>query len=209
MTNPIDLTKPIAPVVITMVDIPAGSFLMGSPENEDGRFSDEEPQHEVRLKAYRLSATPITQSQWREVALWNPLPGESWGCELDPDPSAFKDDNLPVTNVSWHDAMEFCSRISQRTGRKISLPSEARWEHACRAGTTTAYSTGDDLTTDQANFDGRSTGGQYIGQPTDVYKYPPNPWGLHDMHGNVFEWCLDDWHKSYHGAPADGSAWID
>jgi formylglycine-generating enzyme required for sulfatase activity len=195
--------------LIPMVSIPAGSFLMGSPEGEVGRSEIEGPQHEVTLAAFWMARTPITQAQWREVASW-----QKQERDLDPDPSRFKGDNRPVERVSWLDAIEFCNRLSQRTGKNYTLPSEAQWEYACRAGTTTPFNFGLTINTEAANYDGNYTYGQgergtYREQTTDVASFPANPWGLYDMHGNVWEWCLDKWRDSYEGAPADGSAWED
>jgi formylglycine-generating enzyme required for sulfatase activity len=192
-----------------MVSIPAGSFLMGSPEGEIGRSEIEGPQHEVTLAAFWMARTPITQAQWREVASW-----QKQERDLDPDPSRFKGDNRPVERVSWLDAIEFCNRLSQRTGKNYTLPSEAQWEYACRAGTTTPFYFGPTISTDVANYDGNYVYGQggrgaYREQTTDVASFPANPWGLYDMHGNVWEWCLDKWHNSYEGAPTDGSAWME
>ena len=182
--------------LIPLALIPAGSFLMGSPANEPGRLNAEGPQHEVTLGAFFMAKTPITQAQWREVAGW-----EKVEHDLNPDPSHFKGDNRPVEQVSWFDAQEFCSRLSQRTGRTYTLPSESQWEYACRAGTTTPYAFGATLSKRQANLSSSET--------TEVGRFPANAWGLHDMHGNVWEWCLDEWHKSYEGAPTDGSAWME
>jgi formylglycine-generating enzyme required for sulfatase activity len=196
---------------LDMVEIPAGKFLMGSAPEEEGRFSDEGPQHEVSLSAFLLSRTPITQAQWRAVASFPRV-----NQYLDPDPSFFKGDDRPVEQVSWLEAMEFCARLSQHSGRNYILPSESQWEYACRAGTTTRFSTGDTITTDQANFDGTYVPvdsdqevGDYRGETTPVGMFPANAWGMQDMHGNVWEWCLDHWHQSYEGAPTDGSAWVE
>jgi formylglycine-generating enzyme required for sulfatase activity len=219
-------------LALTLVEIPAGSFLMGSPPEEPERLGDEGPQHEVKLASFFISQTPITQAQWREVAGWQPMPAERWGQDLNPDPSHFYNregqaegefrlfeaeantDNRPVENVSWLDAMEFCNRLSQRTGRTYSLPSEAQWEYACRAGTTTPFHFGDMISPELANYRGDvayADGPQevYREQTTPVGMFPANAWGLHDMHANVWEWCLDEWHESYEGAPTDGRAWVD
>jgi formylglycine-generating enzyme required for sulfatase activity len=189
-------TTPAADL-IPMVKIPAGSFLMGSPENEPDRIDDEGPQHKVTLSAFLMSQTPITQAQWRVVAAF--LPTQQ--LDLDPDPSCFKGDKRPVEQVSWDEAMEFCNRLSRHTGRCYTLPSEAQWEYACRAGTTTPFYCGATLTPGLANFNSR--------QSIDVASFPANLWGLHDMHGNLWEWCLDEWHDNYNEAPTDGSAWGD
>lgn len=186
-------------VAISMLPIPAGSFLMGSPESEPGRFGDEGPQHEVTLGAFWMAQTPITQAQWRTVAGWPKVERD-----LESDPSRFKGANRPVEQVNWHDAQEFCRRLSQRCGRTYTLPSEAQWEYTCRAGSTTPFHffhCGATLTPDLANCSGSET--------TDVAQFPANDWGLHDMHGNVWEWCQDEWHGNYEGAPNDGSAWED
>jgi formylglycine-generating enzyme required for sulfatase activity len=220
------------PLSLTLIEIPAGSFLMGSPPEEPGRSDDEGPQHEVKLASFFMSHTPITQAQWREVAGWQPLPAERWGQDLNPDPSHFYNregqaegevrlfeaeantDNRPVENVSWLDAREFCNRLSQRTGRTYSLPSEAQWEYACRAGTTTPFHFGDTISPELANYRGDvayadGPQGVYREQTTPVAMFPANAWGLHDMHANAWEWCLDEWHESYEGAPTDGRAWVD
>jgi formylglycine-generating enzyme required for sulfatase activity len=203
------------------VEIPAGSFLMGSPASEEG--SDAEvPQHEVRLKRFFLARTPITQAQWREVAGWEPMKGHKpWLRKLDPDPvsnlyeaNRFLGDQRPVVNVNWFEATEFCFRLSQRSGKKYTLPSESQWEYACRAGTTTPFHYGETLSAEQANYDstvtyGRGRQGKSRGQTTVVGSFAANPWGLHDMHGNVWEWCADHWHRSYSGAPLDGAPWLD
>jgi formylglycine-generating enzyme required for sulfatase activity len=183
---------------IAMVKIPAGNFLMGSPTSEESHFTSESPQHEVNLGSFWMSQTPITQAQWVSV--------------MGANPSHFKGNDLPVEQVSWHDAMEFCRRLSEQTGHIYTLPSEAQWEYACRAGTTTPFYFGNTITPDQANYDGNYTynggpRGEYRRQTTPVGMFPPNDWGLYDMHGNVWEWCLDTWHPNYEGAPADGSAW--
>ena len=211
---------------LTMVRIPAGSFQMGSAEQEPGRYANEGPVHEVTLAEFLIGQTPITQAQWRTVAGWQERPGERWGRELNPEPAKFKGeqarllagemntDGRPVERVSWEDAIEFCSRLSQRTGPNYTLPSEAQWEYACRAGTTSPYAFGSAITAELATL---RLGAGLVDDPltadaqqtTSARLHPANAWGLHAMHGNVGEWCRDHWHDSYHGAPADGTPWID
>jgi eukaryotic-like serine/threonine-protein kinase len=130
---------------------------------------------------------PITQSQYQAVMGYNP--------------SGFQEDgaNRPVEKVSWEDAIAFCEKLSQKTQRTYRLPSEAEWEYACRAGTTTPFYCGKTITTDLANCDEGAT--------TAVGSFPPNAFGLFDIHGNVWEWCADHWHPNYQGAPTDGSSW--
>ena len=220
------------PLTLTLIEIPAGSFLMGSPPEEPERSDDEGPQHEVKLASFFMSHTPITQAQWREVAGWQPLPAERWGRDLNPDPFHFYNregqaegevrlfeaeaitDNRPVEQVSWLDAMEFCNRLSQRTGRTYTLPSESQWEYSCRAETVTPFHFGDTISPELANYRGDfayTDGPQGVNreQTTPVGMFPANGWGLHDMHGNVWEWCQDEWHDRTEGAPTDGRAWVD
>jgi formylglycine-generating enzyme required for sulfatase activity len=197
---------------LDMVLIPAGRFEMGSPEDELERQNDEGPQHTVTVPAFFMGRTPITQAQWRKVAKFPKVK-----IELKEKPSRFKGDNRPVEQVSWDDATEFCVRLSRHTQREYRLPSEAEWEYACRAGTTTAFHFGETISTDLAIYCGtreeygaygRGEKGIYREKTTDVGSFPPNQFGLHDMHGNVWEWCMDDWHDNYQGAPNDGSAWL-
>ena len=195
-------------VALTLVKIPAGSFLMGSPEDEPERLEREGPQHEVTLGSFFMAQTPITQAQWRAVAGWQKV-----GRDLEPDPSRFKGANRPVEQVSWFDALEFCRRLNERTGQRYGLPSEAQWEYACRAGSTTPFHFGAMLTTELANYDGdycygNGPKGSYRKQTIDVASFPANGWGLHDMHGNVREWCEDHWHDSYNFAPGDDQPWL-
>ncbi len=195
-------------VELPMVKIAAGSFLMGSPEGEPERFDDEGPQREVKLGAFSMAQTPITQAQWLAVAAWPKLERD-----LKPDPSKFKGPNRPVERVSWLDAQEFCRRLSQRTGQSYGIPSEAQWEYACRAGSTTPFHFGASLTPELANYDGNNC---YVNGPkgpnreqtTEVASFPANGWGLHDMHGNVWEWCADHWHDSYNFAPDHDQPWL-
>uniref|UniRef100_UPI0008F9BAF0 bifunctional serine/threonine-protein kinase/formylglycine-generating enzyme family protein n=1 Tax=Geitlerinema sp. PCC 9228 TaxID=111611 RepID=UPI0008F9BAF0 len=196
-------------IELEMVYIPSGTFTMGAPESEERNYDDERPQHQVSVPAFFLGKYPVTQAQWRAVAN---LP--KYERDLEPNPSGFSGDNRPVERVSWYDAVEFCQRLSQHTGREYRLPSEAEWEYACRAGTQTPFYFGETITTELANYDGnyvygRGKKGEYRRETTDVGSFPANGFGLFDMHGNVWEWCADDDHNNYEGAPTDGSAWID
>ena len=194
---------------LEMVLIRGGSFEMGSPEDELGHSDSESPQHTITVPTFFMGRYPVTQAQWRQVAGFEPV-----NKDLETDPSRFKGDNLPVERVSWHNAVEFCNRLEQRTKRLYRLPSEAEWEYACRAGTQTPFHFGETITDKLANYNapktyGRGTKGEYRGETTPVGTFSPNAFGLHDMHGNVWEWCLDNWHGNYEGAPTDGRAWID
>ena len=216
-----------------MMLIPGGRFLMGQTDEEKAElirqigeekyqeynYADELPRHSVTVQLFFMGKYPITQAQWRAVATYPAIEQE-----LDTDPSHFKGDNRPVEQVSWDDATEFCQRLSQRTGRTYRLPSEAEWEYACRAGTTTPFHFGETLSDELANYAaqdeeidgtlyqgtyGRGIMGQYRQETTGVGTFPANQFGLYDMHGNVWEWCEDDYHSSYEGAPDDGSAWVE
>ncbi|MEA5554527.1 bifunctional serine/threonine-protein kinase/formylglycine-generating enzyme family protein [Anabaena cylindrica UHCC 0172] len=195
-------------VMLEMLAIPGGEFLMGSPENEPERSNSESPQHNVTIQPFLMGKFPVTQVQWSTVAT---LPKVN--IELNPDPSHFKGVNRPVDRVSWHDALEFCARLTLKTGKNYRLPNEAEWEYACRAGTTTPFYFGTTMTTDLANYKGSHTyglglKGKYREQTTDVGIFAPNAFGLYDMHGLVWEWCEDTWHENYNEAPTDGSAWV-
>ncbi|WP_343039247.1 MULTISPECIES: formylglycine-generating enzyme family protein [Cyanophyceae] len=195
-------------VILEMVQIPRGTFLMGAAEGEEETDKDEFPQHLVRIPEFFLGKYPVTQGQWRAVITGLPKIED----DLDPDPSEFKGETHPIEAINWYEAVEFCKRLSQATGRNYRLPSEAEWEYACRAGTTTPFSFGDIITTDVANYDGNYTYGQspkgdYRKQTTPVGSFPANGFGLYDMHGNIREWCFDLWHRNYEGAPTDGSPW--
>lgn len=197
-------SQQLSQVGLDMILIEGGEFLMGSPKDEPWRYNDEGPQHLVQVPTFFMGRYPITQAQWRLVAETMPQVKQ----ELNPDPSEFKGrrkgENLPVEQVSWNDAVEFCDRLSAQTKRQYRLPSEAEWEYACRAGTTTAFYYGSTITHELANYD------REVGQTTPMGQYAyPNAWGLSDMHGNVWEWCADHWHSDYEGAPTDGSAWLD
>jgi formylglycine-generating enzyme required for sulfatase activity len=196
-------------VQLEMVAIPEGSFVMGSPKDEPERSSSESPQHTITLKSFFLGKYPVTQAQWKAVAA---LPQVNR--ELNPDPSRFKGENRPVEQVSWLMAVEFCDRLSQKTGRQYRLPSEVEWEYACRAGTTTPFHFGKTITPELANYNGNDTygagvKGDYRKETTPVGSFGvANAFGLYDMHGNVWEWCADQWHESYEEAPTDGRAWL-
>jgi len=185
-----------------MVAIPGGKFLMGSLG-----YGRESPQHYVTVSLFYMGKYPITQSQWQAVAS---LPKMEF--DLNPNPSRFKGDNRPVESVSWYGAVEFCARLSKATGKDYRLPSESQWEYACRAGTSTPFHFGETLTDQLANYDATRTyadekPGQYREQTTPVGSFPPNGFGLYDMHGNVLEWCLDPWHDNYKGVPANDQVW--
>jgi formylglycine-generating enzyme required for sulfatase activity len=203
-------------VVLEMVRIPGGTFLMGAAEGEAGASKDEYPQHEVTVPEFWMGKYAVTQEQWKVVAGL-----EKVKRTLEADPARFKGAKHPVEQVSWAEAVEFCdrlsrfaeTRISRLTNRDYRLPTEAEWEYACRAGTTTPFYFGPTITADLANYDASSTygngpKGKYRQKTIEVGNFPPNAFGLYDMHGNVWEWCLDDWHDSYKGVPTDGSAWL-
>lgn len=178
---------------LDMVYIPDGIFIVGLPEGEG--YEDEKPQHEVTVSAFFMGKYPITQAQWRAVAA---LPKVTR--DLKPDPSSFRGDNRPVEKISWYDAAEFCARLSNNTGKNYRFPSEAEWQYACRAGTTTPFYFGETITSELANYYGSKTFAdeakkEYREETTDVGIFPPNGFGLHDMHGNVWEWCADSLHE--------------
>lgn len=194
-----------APWCPELVVIRAGSFLMGSPDTEEERSRDEGPQHQVRFaQPFALGRYPVTFEEYdhfcAETKRKTP-PDQGWGRG-----------RRPVINVSWEAAKAYVAWLSEATGARYRLPSEAEWEYACRTGTATPFWTGATIGTEQANYDGNYTygpggKGEYRGRTTPVDTFEANPWGLHDMHGNVSEWCEDCWNDSYAGAPADGSAW--
>ncbi len=177
---------------MTFAWIPPGTFLMGSPTNEpdrEGYTGADETQHGVTLtKGFHLGIDPVTQAQWQAV--------------IGANPSHFKgESNLPVENVSWEDCVAFCAALGKKDGKTYRLPTEAEWEYACRAGTTTPFHFGDTISVNQANYDGNHTYGNgkkgvYRQKTTPVGSFPANAWGLYDVHGNVWEWCAD-WFGPY------------
>ncbi|WP_373544161.1 formylglycine-generating enzyme family protein [Chamaesiphon sp.] len=178
---------------LDLVLIPSGTFMMGDHRHHQ----DEQPIHQVTVPSFYIGKYPITQAQYRFVM------GEERGDAVGID--------YPIEKINWHDAIDFCHKLSQQTGKHYSLPSEAQWEYACRAGTTTTFHFGDTITPDLANYNGDypyggAAQGENRAQATPVGSFPANAFGLYDMHGNVWEWCLDEYQPSYQGAPIDGSA---
>jgi formylglycine-generating enzyme required for sulfatase activity len=208
-----------APWCPEMVVIPAGGFLMGSPEGEKGRVYFEDPQHEVRI-AYRfaLGPHPVTFAEYDAFC-------EATGREISGD-AGWGRGRRPAINVSWEDASAYCAWLAERTGKPYRLPSEAEWEYACRAGTTTPFWMRGKISTAQANYNANKFGGrrhrankiygkgisdEFRGRtvPVDEPGFPANPFGLYQVHGNVWEWVKDCWHEVYEGAPTDGSPWVE
>jgi formylglycine-generating enzyme required for sulfatase activity len=183
-------------VKLEMIAIPGGSFWMGSPDGVG--TDDERPRHQVTIAPFWMSKYPSTQEQYQAIA------GEN--------PSVFKEkeEQKPVERVSWWEAIAFCEKLGEkgdplrvsRRARVFRLPSEAEWEYACRAGTETPFYFGEEISMEQVNHD------RHFMQTTDVGNFPPNSFGLYDMHGNAGEWCADHWHDNYDDAPKDGTAWL-
>ena len=227
-------SEPLGPNArLEMVSVPGGLFTMGSPRYEPERRPNEGPQHAVSLKPFFMSAGPVTQAQWAAVVALRPAKHIH---ELDPFPSFFKGDELPVETIAWNQANEFCKRLADLAGRDYRLPNEAEWEYACRAGSTGPFHFGPTITTDFANYCGQGgavcgeSGGKSVasdvydgvayhsggydqgppgvfrGTTTSAGTFPRNRLGLYDLHGNVWEYCLDDASQNYSDAPADGSA---
>ena len=181
-------------VSMKLVLIPAGKFLMGSPATEKGRWRDDGPQHEVTLtKPFYMGACELTQEQYEQIVGTNP--------------SFYNGKTNPVELVSWEEATAFCKKLSAKTGKRVRLPTEAEWEYACRAGSSTPFHMGETVSTSDANYDGDSTYGSgrkgvYRGKTVSVGSFKPNAFGLYDMHGNVWEWCQDWYGESYYGSSA-------
>jgi formylglycine-generating enzyme required for sulfatase activity len=185
-------------IVLEMTSIPGGIYPMGSFGREG--YDDERPQHSVAVHAFWIGKYEITQEQWLAV-MKKQLPCRFQGFQK------------PIDRASWKDSVEFCKRLAKMTGRAYRLPSEAEWEFACRAGTATPFYFGKTITTGLANYVGehlfaQEPKGIYRHTTTEVGSFPPNAFGLYDMHGNLWEWCADAWHEDYTGAPVDGSAWL-
>ena len=193
-------------IELELISVPSGRFLMGSVGHSC--CFDESPQHPVTVPAFWMGKYPVTQAQWKAVAALPII-----DLELEDDPSFFKGDRRPVERVSWEDAIEFCARLSRLTGQKYRLPSEAEWEYACRAGTTTPFCFGETIDPSWANYAGSDDDDVYSPlslsrqETTPVGRFFCNAFELYDMHGNVWEWCADRWHDNYNNAPSDGSAW--
>jgi formylglycine-generating enzyme required for sulfatase activity len=172
--------------------IPAGEFKMGSPSEEKDRADSESPAHKVTIQnSFYLGRSAVTQKQWNKI--------------MGNNPSHFKGESRPVEMVSWKDAQQFITKLNEKEGTdKYRLPSEAEWEYACRAGTQTRYFLGNNESklNEHAWYSGNSGGKTHV-----IGCKKPNPWGLYDMHGNVWEWVQDEWHEDYNGAPSDGTAW--
>jgi formylglycine-generating enzyme required for sulfatase activity len=204
-------------VTLDMVYIPGGTFMMGSPDGKG--YDREKPLHRVIFQPFYMGKYFVTQAQWKAIASRTDLKVKM---DLVLEPSYFKDPSLskggsgglPVEKVSWEMAAEFCGRLAKLTNKKYRLPSEAQWEYTCRAGTTTPFYFGKTITTDLANYNGNKNYGSgpkgiYREKTTPVGTFPPNAFGLYDMHGNLWEWCADNWHSNYKGCPNDGSAWLE
>ncbi|CAN7392161.1 SUMF1/EgtB/PvdO family nonheme iron enzyme [Pseudoduganella sp. LjRoot289] len=204
-----------------LVLIPTGRFQMGSSEYERGIamkagsqkswLDRETPQHWVGIDySFAMGRFPVTVGQWRQFVRatgWESMSDTDWAS-----PGFKQGDEHPVVGVSWNDAQKYLAWLSGKTGQTYRLPSEAEWEYACRAGTHTAFSFGDEISTEMANYDGNFTynngvKGEFRHGTTKVSAFQPNPWGLFDMHGNVWEWTQDVVHDNYDGAPNDGGAW--
>ncbi|WP_295393027.1 formylglycine-generating enzyme family protein [uncultured Thiodictyon sp.] len=189
------------------IALPAGDFQMGCLAGDPVCHDNEQPVHTVSLPAFAIGKTEVTFAQWDACVA-------AGGCAHAPNDAGWGRGKRPVVDVSWDDIQQYLAWLNQQTGAHYRLPSEAEWEYAARAGTTTAFSTGNCLTTDQANYSDSTDypgcgakSGVSLGKSQPVASYPANPWGLFDLHGNVWEWVQDCWHDSYTDAPADGAVW--
>lgn len=176
---------------LEMAYIPGGTFLMGASEDEKDSHSSEQPQHQITLQPFYMGKFPITQVQWEAVTKLPKIERDLYS-----ERSYFRGENHPAERISWYDAVEFCKRLSKATSKKYRLPSEAEWEYACRAGTTTTFHYGETITSELANYDGGyiyrlEPYGKFRQKTTPVGSFPPNKFGLYDMHGNILEWCQD------------------
>ncbi len=184
-----------------MIAVPAGRFVMGSPQSEDGRYDDEGPQHVVAIPAFAIAKYDVTFAQWDACVAGG-------GCRgYLPDDGHWGRGNTPVINVSWNDAQAYISWLSSQTGLQYRLPTEAEWEYATRAGRTTPFYWGTGIGSEHANCVGCQLVTD-INRPTPGGMFPPNPWGIFDMAGNVWQWTEDCYHRNYVDAPTDGSAWL-
>jgi formylglycine-generating enzyme required for sulfatase activity len=196
-----------------MVVVPAGSFMMGSPAGEAGREPKESPQRLVTIaQPFAVGKFEVTFAEWDAYAATIPLRRALGVVGKTPDDNGWGRGRRPVMNISWNDAKDYVLWLSKRTGKEYRLLSESEWEYVARAGTTTRFSTGPTITTDQANFNGKHTAGvsaksTYREKTVEVGSFKANAFGLHDVHGNIQEWVEDCWHVNYQDAPADGTAW--
>ena len=190
-----------------LVILPAGSYMMGSPPGEKERHDDEGPRHRVRIsRPFAVGRYEVTFSEWEACR-------RAGGCSRGPGDAGWGRGNRPVINVGWTDARKYVRWLSRKTGKRYRLSSESEWEYAARAGTTGPFHHGSTISTEQANYDGdyaygSGRKGRHRGRTTPVGSFPPNGFGLYDVHGNVSEWVEDCRHDDYSGAPSDGSAWI-
>jgi formylglycine-generating enzyme required for sulfatase activity len=197
-----------------MVVVPAGWFMMGSPPDEPKRFDSEGPQHKVTFaKPFAVGRYAVTFAEWDTAQRDKDWQAITERAARQPNDYGWGRADRPVVDVDWNDAKAYAKWLSAKTGKVYRLPSEAEWEYVCRAGKTTPFWWGSSITPEQANYDGTAApykgGGQkgeYRQKTLPVKSFEPNPWGLYQVHGNVWEWCEDLWHDNYHGAPEDGSA---